>query len=104
MKDRLHIRGIVLTIATCVALLALLLAGVNQIDTRSSNEQAASLKAAVLRAVVTCYAVEGRYPADVTYLQAHYGLTYNQQRFIVSLESFAENLLPDIAVLAKGDV
>ena len=104
MKVRLYFKGIAITVVAFAALLALLLAGISQIDTRNTNEQAASLKAAVLRAVVTCYAIEGRYPADVTYLQAHYGLTYNPQHFIVSIESFAENLLPDIAVLAKGDV
>lgn len=104
MKNRTLIRGILITIAAFAAILAVLIVGLSQIDTRSESEQAASLKAAVLRAAVTCYAVEGRYPPDVEYLQTNYGLTYNHERFIVSVHAFAENLLPDITVRTEGEV
>lgn len=104
MRERTLFRGFAVTIVLFVSMLMLLIAGISQIDTRSKAEQAASLKAAVLRATITCYAVEGRYPPDAAYLQAHYGLTYDRQRFIVSIHTFAENLLPDISVLAEGEV
>ncbi len=102
MKDRSFIRGMAITLATFLALLILLLLGLTQIDHRSASEQAASLKTAVLRAAMTCYAVEGRYPPDAAYLTQYYGLTYNTDRYIVSIHSFADNLLPDIMVLAEG--
>ena len=101
MRDRLLFRGVAVTVAVFILLLAVLLTGIRQIDTRNSAERAASLKAAVLRATVTCYAVEGRYPTDVAYLEANYGLAYDRQKFIVTIDSFADNLLPDLAVLAK---
>jgi len=104
MKNRSFYRGIIITVAAFTATLALLIIGLSQIDTRSETAQAASLKAAVLRAAVTCYAVEGRYPPNVEYLQTNYGLTYNHDNFTVSIHAFADNLLPDIAVLAKGEV
>lgn len=103
MKHRSLIRGVLITIMAFAAILTLLIIGLSQINARSETQQAASLKEAVLRAAVTCYAVEGRYPTDVEYLQANYGLTYNHDNFIVSIHAFADNLLPDIAVLAKGE-
>ncbi|NLI21633.1 MAG: hypothetical protein GX418_08815 [Clostridiales bacterium] len=101
--DRNLLRGLALTLAAFAAILLLLLAGVGQIDARSADEQAVSLRETVLRAVMTCYAVEGRYPADAAYLCEHYGLTYDRQRFAVVLDAFAENILPDISVLSVGE-
>lgn len=104
MKDRSALRGVVMTLLTFFALLALLLYGVSGVGARGNREQAAALKAAVLRATVTCYAVEGRYPPDAAYLQTHYGLRYDASRYIVSISAFADNLLPDITVLTEGEV
>lgn len=103
MKDRSVFRGVTVTLAAFLVLLALLLWGLNSVAARSGQEQAAALRGAVLRAVLTCYAAEGRYPPDVAYLTAHYGLTYDSKRFIVRLDAFAENLLPDISVLTEGE-
>lgn len=101
--DRNLLRGLAFTLAAFIAILLVLLTGVGQIDARSSDEQAASLRETVLRAVLTCYAVEGRYPADAAYLCDYYGLTYDRQRFTVVLDAFAENILPDISVLSGGE-
>ena len=53
------------------------------------------------RAVVSCYALEGRYPPDVKYLQEQYGLQLNEEKYIVHYEVFAENIMPDITVLER---
>ena len=102
-KDRSMVWGVAGTIAAFLLLVALLLAGLNNVARRSEQEQATALRKAVLRAVLTCYAAEGRYPDNVAYLTKHYGLTYDRQRYRVTLDSFAENLLPDISVLTEGE-
>lgn len=57
---------------------------------------------AVKNAALSCYAVEGAYPASVGYLREHYGLLYDEERYIVSYDAFASNILPAIRVLEKG--
>ena len=104
MKDHSLWRGFAVTLAVFVALVVLLGFTLASVSARSQAEQASALREAVLRAVVTCYAVEGRYPPDAAYLRANYGLTYDGDRFIVSLNAFAANLLPDISVLTIGEV
>lgn len=104
MMDRSLVRGIVITLISFLLVFALLLAGLTQVGTRSNVALTDSLKASVLRAAMTCYAVEGRYPADAGYLEAQYGLTYDHRRYIVSLDTFADNLLPDISVMSIGEV
>ncbi len=104
MKDHSLIRGFAITLAVFAALLVLLVMGLSRVSEQSDAEQARALQDAVLRAVVTCYAIEGRYPGDAAYLRQHYGLIYDQSRFIVAIDAFAGNLLPDISVLSAGEV
>lgn len=53
---------------------------------------------AVKNAALTCYAVEGAYPSDLAYLREHYGLAYDEDRYIVAYDAFASNLMPEIRV------
>ena len=50
-------------------------------------------------AALTCYAVEGAYPDSLDYLRDHYGLAYDQDRYYVSYDAFASNLVPEIHVV-----
>ncbi|MGN8938654.1 hypothetical protein ACTNAU_08465, partial [Bittarella sp. HCP28S3_D9] len=61
----------------------------------------AGAAAAVRRAVVQCYAVEGAYPADLQYLEERYGLQINHRRYIVDYNILAPNVAPQITVLEK---
>ena len=56
------------------------------------------VRTAVKNAALTCYAVEGAYPEDIEYLREYYGLAYDQSRYMVTYENFADNLLPTIFV------
>ena len=46
--------------------------------------------------------MEGRYPESAEELCQHYGLSYDEDKYIVQLDSFASNLLPDIRILTIG--
>ena len=97
------LRGVTVTLGAFALLCALLLFTLSQVERRGTAEQADALREAVLRATLTCYAVEGRYPPDAAYLEAYYGLRFDHQRFWVSMRAFADNVLPDILVLTQGE-
>lgn len=59
------------------------------------------LENALRRAAVACYGAEGCYPPDAAYLQEHYGIHYDAERYIVHYELFASNVMPEISVLEK---
>ena len=88
-----------------LALAALLLAGclllLPRVQGDLSRQSAASAEAAVRRAVMQCYAVEGAYPADLQYLEERYGLQINHRRYIVDYNILAPNVAPQITVLEK---
>lgn len=85
-----------------VTVLAMFFTGLRNVSREISRQGVAKLEDAVRRAAIACYAAEGAYPPDVDYLVAHYGLTVDGDRFIVHYEIFAQNLMPDITVLEKG--
>lgn len=95
-------RGLWITILSFVLVVGALLLVTSQVADRADHEQTDLLRQAVLRAALTCYAVEGRYPADAAYLEQYYGVSYDHDRYYVVLDGFADNVLPDIRVLAKG--
>ena len=66
---------------------------------RMDREGAETLRSAIARASVQCYAIEGRYPPSVQYLEENYGIRIDRERFHVFYEGFASNIIPDITVI-----
>ena len=76
--------------------------GILSTGERSQAEGLQMAQQAVERAVVQCYAVEGAYPQSIEYLEDHYGLVVDHDRYVVTYEAFASNLRPYVQVLPKG--
>ena len=95
-------KGIVLTMLVFGLMIAMLMYGASTVNNASESEKMSELEDSVRRAAILCYAVEGRYPDSAEELRQHYGLNYDQNKYIVQLDSFASNLLPDIRILTIG--
>lgn len=59
------------------------------------------LQNALDRGITQCYALEGIYPADLLYLEEHYGLTYNKEHFFVDYQYIGGNLRPDVTIIER---
>lgn len=99
-------RGLARGLAVTLAVFALLLGGalllLNRVGAVSDEAQTEMVRDAVRSALVTCYAVEGSYPAELSYLKENYGLAYDEERYIVYYDAFASNILPDVRVIVRG--
>lgn len=89
----------IIVIAAVLVLSVLL---VTWIGNMQNDEESRIVKEAVREAVMTCYAVEGTYPDSADYLRDHYRLAYDEDRYMVNIESFAVNRAPDIYVTERG--
>ena len=81
---------------------AVLLFFASALDTLDSGRDAEGLRQleeALRRGCAACYAAEGIYPQDLEYLEEHYGVQVDGDRYVVHYEIFAQNLMPDITVL-----
>lgn len=92
-------KGLILPVFIFLGLLLFLSVGIGNVSSLSEEESRRCLQDAVIRATVQCYALEGMYPPNVEYLEDHYGLSFDRERFIVHYEVFAGNILPDITVI-----
>ena len=100
---RNRISAIFRWLAAALAALCLIffISSLASVDRQQGEEGRQQLETALRRAAVACYAAEGVYPPTVEYLQEHYGVQIEEERYIVFYEIFANNLMPDITVLEK---
>lgn len=84
-----------------ICFLLFFLTSLSNLDSGKKLEDKAQLEEALHRAAVCCYAIEGAYPPDLAYLVENYGVQIDTDRFTVSYELFASNLMPDITVLDR---
>ncbi len=106
MKKRsgIHIssllRGILLPVLAVVVLLAFF-TGIDGLRGGSEDEEINRLEESIRRVAAACYAAEGIYPPSVEYMQEHYGLLVDEDKYFVDYTVFASNLMPDFTVLKR---
>ena len=98
-----HRKGLILSLLLFPAILLVFLFGIHNLSAGSYARQRQNLERALARIVTCCYAVEGRYPQDLAYMEEHYGLTYDQDRFFVDYTVQGSNLYPDITIIERTD-
>lgn len=90
--------GYILSVAVFAGVMALFVTGVVSFSGKADERGAQTLKDAVRRASVQCYAIEGRYPPSVEYLEENYGIIIDRDKYDVFYSGFASNIMPDITV------
>lgn len=92
------VRALLLPAVATAAILCFFTA-LSNLESGRADEGRRQLEEALRRSAVACYAAEGVYPPDLTYLEDHYGLQIDTDRYTVYYDVFASNLMPDITVL-----
>lgn len=82
-----------------LALAAALFLFTRVLGVRADGEALSLAEQNIRRAAVECYALEGFYPASLSYLREHYGVTVDEGRYLVDYTYIGSNLMPDITVL-----
>lgn len=101
LRSKSHVPGILASFLILGSVLALFLYSVNTIHCRTREDRLSALSDAIRRASVQCYAIEGRYPPSVEYLEDHYGIIINHDYYNVFYDGWASNIMPEITVLPK---
>lgn len=98
-KRKNPLPGYLLSLLVFVAVVALFLYSIDAIAGKTDEDKLNALSDAVRRASVQCYAIEGRYPPSVEYLEEHYGIVIDRRHYNVFYDGWASNIMPDITVL-----
>jgi len=84
-----------------VAIFILVMLG--RASSTSEEEALNAMRESIIRAVVSCYAYEGFYPDGVEYLEEHYKLVINRDRYLIFYDKIGDNLMPNIRVTRRGE-
>lgn len=82
-----------------ILILIFFLRGIQSVSDTTAAKQQESLETALSRSIAQCYAVEGMYPPSLAYIKQHYGLTYDESKFMIDYRSDGSNLMPEVIVL-----
>lgn len=91
--------GSMLLISAALVVLLFFVSALSNLQEGRISEGRQQLEDAVRRSAVACYAAEGIYPPNLEYLEEHYGVQVDRERYTVMYEIFASNLMPDVTVL-----
>lgn len=89
----------ILPLLVGVFILILFLRGIQSVSDTTAAKQQESLETALSRSIAQCYAVEGMYPPSLHYIREHYGLTYDESKFMIDYRCEGSNLMPEVVVL-----
>ena len=90
--------GIILTIVIFVIVAGMLYGQIKNMSKEVQQSDIDMLKNALENAVVTCYAIEGRYPESLEYIEEHYGVKIDKEKYFVDYDKSLINMRPRISV------
>ena len=91
----------VLGLLVFAAVAAWMVLGVREASEVSDREGLRLAEQAVRQAAVSCYALEGTYPATYEDLKRSSGIAVDEEKYSVFYDIFASNIMPDITVLGR---
>lgn len=101
-KKKIPHLGLILTLVIFAAIGGYFIYGFSDVSDSVARQQKDTLERALDKAVVSCYAIEGSYPASVSYLEEHYGVVIDHERFLVDYQTIGSNVKPGVQVVVIG--
>ena len=75
--------------------------GYRRSESAESAYMTSSLRQNIVRAAAMCYAAEGAYPEELSYLEENYGITVNEEKYTVHYSFAGSNISPEVTVTLK---
>ncbi len=100
-KSRLFTPSFIFSLVLFIVVFAVVTISIINGEKGYGEERLKVAQEAVVRAVVSCYAIEGVYPPNVQYLKDHYGLSIDETAYFVHYETYGSNLMPKIQVFSR---
>ncbi len=95
-------KSIITTLLISITIVFGLIVGFGNISSSMDEQDLVRLEETIVRAAVSCYSIEGFYPADVEYLEKYYGVIIDDEKYNIFYEVIGSNIIPTINVYRKG--
>ena len=94
------LRSLLIPILFSLVMIGMISYGLRQTAESSSAEGLRVLEDSIRRAVITAYAIEGRFPSSLSHIEENFGVFIDRTRYVVHYMPIAENIMPNIFVFA----
>ncbi|MEA4870594.1 MAG: hypothetical protein VB062_08185 [Christensenella sp.] len=101
-RERGQHKGLLFAVIVFVLLVAVFLLSLFAATQRNDAREQEMMSDALRRAIVTCYAVEGKYPPNLDYIYKNYGVRIDASRYVVFYDVIAANVMPSVDVIRIG--
>lgn len=91
--------SVLVTILVIAIAAVIVFAAIGDYRNNYDDKKVEEVRETVLSYVAECYALEGRYPNDLQYLEDNYGLVLDKDKYVYHYLIFASNYLPDVKVI-----
>ncbi|MCR5268473.1 MAG: hypothetical protein K6E16_08150 [Lachnospiraceae bacterium] len=85
-----------------LVIIGVFLYGIATVSSGSAEDERRILDEAIHKDIVHCYAVEGMYPPTLDYMEEHYGLTYDHDKFLVDYDTVGSNIMPNVTIIERS--
>lgn len=92
-------KGHLFAIYLFAIIFGMFLGGITNVENSGAAESKRVLEESVHKAIISCYAIEGRYPESVEYLKENYNLIYDEEKYDIGYSIFADNIMPDVYII-----
>lgn len=92
-------RNTIVSVVLFTGIVVIFLLCIGYTGRQTKEEQKLYLEEAIQRCMMQCYAIEGRYPESLTYIEENYGLIYDKETFFIDYRVVGSNLKPEVEVL-----
>ena len=97
-KRFFNTRSIIVSLSLLVILTLGFLLLTMHVSDSVERESDRIVRDAIIRALIACYAAEGSYPASLSYLEQHYGVVIDYDKYIINYGVFASNVVPEVTL------
>jgi hypothetical protein len=91
--------SVLITVFVIAVAAVIVFAAIGDYKDSFDEKKAEEIRDTVLSYVAECYALEGKYPTDLEYLEDNYGLMLDRDKYVYHYLIFASNFLPDVKVI-----
>ena len=100
-REGFLLQGHLFPLILFLAVISIFIGGLRQASVSQSAESLRVAKESVMRAVISCYALEGSYPDSFEYLKKNYNVKIDETKYIVHYDIFASNIMPEISIVTR---
>lgn len=94
-------KTVAIPLITFLCIITILILGINKFNELSDEQELKLTELALQKSIIQCYAIEGFYPADISYLEENYNLRIDKDKYNIYYDCFSSNVMPQYGIYEK---